>query len=67
MNGDGWVDIAAKSTTGFNVYLNNGSGGFGAATAVTTGSSPNSIALGDLNGDGKLDVVVGSDLHDCSF
>jgi len=34
------------------------SGTFGKATNVTVGSAPNSVAIGDFNGDGKLDLAV---------
>ncbi len=40
------------------VFLGDGKGGFGAQPSVPIGVSPNGIVSGDLNGDGKLDMVV---------
>ena len=34
------------------------SGGFGAATNLAVGSNPRSVAIGDLNRDGKPDLAV---------
>jgi hypothetical protein len=40
------------------VLLGNGAGGFGASTPYTTGSAPASVAIADLNGDGRPDLVT---------
>jgi hypothetical protein len=65
LNGDGILDIVSArmdngGKTGFYVTLSNSSGGYNAP--VFYGSPYNngylaSIALGDFNGDGKVDVV----------
>ena len=41
-----------------SVLLGNGAGGFGAKTDFATGETPASVAIGDLSGDGKPDLVV---------
>ncbi len=61
-NGDGKPDLAVTST-GFpggvvSVSLGNGNGTFGPRQSFPVGNSPGSVDLGDLNGDGKLDVAV---------
>jgi len=40
------------------VLLGNGDGTFGMPVRFQSGSGPSSVALGDLNEDGKIDVVV---------
>ncbi|WP_434722670.1 FG-GAP-like repeat-containing protein [Mesorhizobium sp. RIZ17] len=64
VNGDGKLDLLTPDTGlyvgGQNVFvqLGNGDGTFGAPTSYATGTSPWSIAVGDLNGDGKVDLAV---------
>jgi hypothetical protein len=41
-----------------SVEPGNGSGGFGVPTEYPVGSNPATIALGDVDGDGALDIVV---------
>jgi hypothetical protein len=41
-----------------SVLLGNGDGTFQAKTDYTTRSNPYSVALGDVNGDGKLDIIT---------
>src|SRR5262245_44586990 len=40
-----------------------GTGSFGAPTSVGIGSTPTSVAVGDFNGDGKLDLGVTSNTY----
>jgi len=66
-NGDGKPDLAVanggsyqKNYTDGNVsvLLGNGDGTFRTAVSYDAGSSPQSVAVGDFNADGKSDLVV---------
>ena len=61
-NGDGTPDLVTTSYLGGSVavLLGNGDGTFPATGGLTyaTGSNPYSVAVGDFNSDGKLDLAV---------
>jgi hypothetical protein len=66
-NGDGKLDLVTAnfgqlgsgvSPDNVSVLLGNGDGTFQAAVNYNTGSFPKAVAVGDFNGDGKLDLVT---------
>ena len=64
-NGDGILDLAVVSiiepgriSGTVSVLQGNGDGTFGVRTKYHLGRAPVSVAVGDFNGDGKLDLVV---------
>lgn len=65
VNGDGKPDIIVSNQDGtISVLLNNGKGGFGTANLISSVAAYNphlnSLAFGDFNGDGKIDIAVGN-------
>jgi hypothetical protein len=61
-NGDGRADMAVSSDTPDKVviFLNTGSGSFGAGVAYQTGggTGPDDLAAADVDGDGDVDIAV---------
>ena len=66
-NGDGKLDLATANSGIYeetyydatvSILLGNGDGTFQAAQFYTTGDESTSVAIGDFNGDGKLDLAV---------
>jgi Ca2+-binding RTX toxin-like protein len=63
-NGDGRPDAAVANSgltaNTLSVLLGTDAGGLGSAVSYPVGPSPRSVAVGDLNRDGRLDLVVGN-------
>ncbi len=59
VNGDGKLDfINLKFSDSFSVYLGNGAGGFTLAANISSPSYFPSGRYGDLNGDGRADMIT---------
>ena len=64
VNGDGKPDLILANNYLYDapgtvaILLGNGDGTFQAAVNYSVGSEPASVAVGDFNGDGKLDLAV---------
>jgi hypothetical protein len=60
-DGDGIPDLLLVVGTTLNIFLGNGDGTFQSNKALNTGTQLNYVAVADVNGDGKVDVLALSD------
>jgi FG-GAP-like repeat len=62
VNGDGKADLVTANNkwavNSISVYINRGAGRFSPRVDYRTGHGPDSVAIADLNGDGKPDVAT---------
>ncbi len=69
VTGDGRNDVIMTTSYDFDpandykvfLFAQNASGGLNTALTFTASGHPTSVAIGDINGDGKNEVVIGND------
>lgn len=59
-NGDNKADVVFVGNPSLVMFLGDGQGNFGSASNVNVGGVASSVAVADLNHDGKADLVLGS-------
>ncbi|MER7821086.1 FG-GAP-like repeat-containing protein [Streptomyces sp. NPDC096097] len=71
LNGDGHADVVVSSIVSNEVVVleGDGTGAFGSPLAfgLNGGSNPQATAVGDLDGDGRLDVVTANSNSSATF
>ncbi len=57
-NRDGFADVAAEEDGGLQILIGDGTGNFSQGVTYTIDPLPSSLFAQDVNGDGKLDIIV---------
>lgn len=57
-NGDGKLDLVSYGSNSTHVYLGNGNGTFQAAKSFTSTGALDQIGVGDINNDGRIDILT---------
>ena len=69
LDGDGAIDIVTVNSDWYSnestvsILMNDGNGTFAELGSRDIGEDENGLALGDLNADGRLDVVIATSVH----
>jgi hypothetical protein len=68
LDGDGHADLLVSDfqTTNLHFYRGDGLGNFAEGLAINAGGAVNAFDIGELNGDGHLDVVTANNDHTVS-
>ena len=63
VDGDGHIDLVVRDFGATSVYFyrGDGAGNFAAGVAIDAGAPVNDIAVADVNGDGRPDIVTAND------
>jgi hypothetical protein len=52
------IVVANRGNNSLDVFIGYGNGTFGTQMALFTDDTPTSVAVGDFNGDDRLDITV---------
>jgi hypothetical protein len=64
LSGNGVGDLILLGANGVTVYVGDGRGGFRPLPTIPVGPDPTGLTVADVDGDGKLDLLVGNGFGD---